>query len=107
MIVNSQDHQEFNLKSYISLGLFILYSSFSTYYNFLNLKHIHLIKRRDNYPFDKNDFIYEDNISLIKMIIMCHISGILGGIVGIAGGIILGPLLLSLGMLPMVVASTN
>ena len=84
-----------------------MYSLISTYYNFKNLKHIHLIKRRDNYPFDKNDLTYEDNKSLFKIIIMCHISGVLGGIVGIAGGIILGPLFLSLGMLPIVVASTN
>jgi uncharacterized membrane protein YfcA len=31
----------------------------------------------------------------------------LGGIVGIAGGIILGPVFLQLGMLPTLVASTN
>ena len=31
----------------------------------------------------------------------------MGGIVGIAGGIILGPLFLSLGMLPVVAAGTN
>ncbi|TNV71785.1 hypothetical protein FGO68_gene6593 [Halteria grandinella] len=31
----------------------------------------------------------------------------LGGIVGIAGGIILGPLFLQMGMLPVVVAATN
>lgn len=31
----------------------------------------------------------------------------MGGIVGIAGGIILGPLFLSLGMLPVVGAGTN
>ena len=31
----------------------------------------------------------------------------LGGIVGIAGGIILGPLFLQMGMLPVVVSSTN
>jgi hypothetical protein len=31
----------------------------------------------------------------------------LGGIVGIAGGIVLAPLFLEMGMLPVVVASTN
>ena len=41
------------------------------------------------------------------MIVYCFIAGILGGIVGIAGGIILGPLFLHMGMLPTVVSSTN
>jgi uncharacterized membrane protein YfcA len=50
---------------------------------------------------------FDNNKSLIKIIIICFIAGTMGGIVGIAGGIILGPLFLSLGMLPVVAAGTN
>ena len=41
------------------------------------------------------------------MVFYCFAAGMLGGIVGVAGGIILGPLFLEMGMLPVVVASTN
>jgi uncharacterized membrane protein YfcA len=41
------------------------------------------------------------------VVLYCFIAGMLGGIVGIAGGIILGPLLLQMGLLPVVVAATN
>jgi uncharacterized membrane protein YfcA len=41
------------------------------------------------------------------VVAICFLAGMLGGIVGIAGGIILNPLLLQLGLLPTVVAATN
>ena len=41
------------------------------------------------------------------MILITFFAGILGGMVGIAGGTLLGPVFLSLGVLPMIAASTN
>jgi uncharacterized membrane protein YfcA len=50
---------------------------------------------------------YENDNEFYRIIIICFLAGTMGGIVGIAGGIILGPLFLSLGMLPVVAAGTN
>ena len=66
-----------------------------------------MIKQRDGYSYDKTDLTYDNNKSIMKTITITFAAGTLGGIVGIAGGMILNPLLLSLGMLPMVVAATN
>lgn len=41
------------------------------------------------------------------MALVCFISGIVGGMVGIAGGIILAPVFLAMDMNPTVVAGTN
>lgn len=50
---------------------------------------------------------YDDNKTILKVILICLFAGIMGGVVGIAGGIILGPVFLGLGLLPIVVAGTN
>lgn len=93
--------------SYVFIVLFILYALISTYFNAKELRRVHMVKRRDGYVYDPNDITFEDNKSMIQVIIYCFIAGVLGGIVGIAGGIILGPLFLHLGMRPTVVANTN
>jgi uncharacterized membrane protein YfcA len=93
--------------AYLMLTVFVIYSVASTVYNARILKKIHMIKERDGYYFDKSDTKYEDNKSLAKVVLTCFLAGMLGGIVGIAGGIILGPLFLSMGMVPVVVSSTN
>jgi uncharacterized membrane protein YfcA len=41
------------------------------------------------------------------MVAFCFGAGVLGGVVGIAGGIILGPLFLTMAMQPVVVGATN
>jgi len=43
----------------------------------------------------------------MKLSIFCMIAAILSGICGIAGGMIIGPLFLSFGMLPQVMGGTN
>ena len=68
---------------------------------------IHAIKRSENYDFDENDLHFDNQSTITKLIIMCFLAGILSGILGIAGGIIMSPLFLSLGMLPAVTAATN
>ncbi len=84
-----------------------MYTLASTIYNARRLRRIHFIKKRDGYEYDQSDIAYEDNKIILKIIIVCHLSGIMGGIVGIAGGIILGPVFLQLGMLPILVANTG
>ena len=89
------------------LAMFISYCIASTIYNARVLKRIHAIKKRDNYQYDPTDLTYNCNKDIIKVVMISFIAGCLGGIVGIAGGIILGPILLSMGMLPILVGGTN
>lgn len=78
-----------------------------TYFNAKEIKRIHIIKKRDNYPYDKQDYKFESDAAILKMIIICFAAGCIGGVVGIAGGLILAPVFLSLGLNPTVVAGTN
>ena len=71
------------------------------------LRYVHYIKDRDGYKHDPTDIQYDSNKKIMKVVCLCFCAGTLGGIVGIAGGVLLGPLLLSIGMLPILVASTN
>lgn len=66
-----------------------------------------MIKKRDGYAYDKADLIFEDTRALFKVTSFCFILGMLGGVTGIAGGIVLTPHFLEMGMLPVVVANTN
>ncbi|CDW82311.1 UNKNOWN [Stylonychia lemnae] len=108
MLLNSKDI--FRVSDYIkyaAVGLFIIYAIISTIITSRTLQRNYHIKRLEGYKFDKNDITYEKINHLIKVIVLCLFCGVLGGIVGIPGGIILAPLFLQLGMLPILVSSTN
>ncbi|CDW90187.1 UNKNOWN [Stylonychia lemnae] len=108
MLLNSKDI--FTVSDYVkyaAVGLFIVYSIGCTIVISKTLQKNYHIKLNEGYQFDKNDITYENPGQLIKVIVLCFISGILGGIVGISGGIILAPLFIQLGMLPTLVSSTN
>lgn len=93
--------------AYISVVVFALFCLTLSYINVKEIKTIHDVKRQFAYRYDATDITFDDKASLYRVIIICFIAGCLGGIVGIAGGIILAPLFLQLGMLPVVVAATN
>jgi uncharacterized membrane protein YfcA len=71
------------------------------------IRDIHFIKRRDYYEFDESDIRFDKRSIIGFLIAMCFLAGMLSGILGIAGGTIMSPLFLSLGMLPSVTAATN
>jgi hypothetical protein len=79
---------------YLLLAIFIVYSLVSTYYNAKYLKYVHHIKKRDGYPYDRSDFKFDDNKTIIQVVFFCFIAGMLGGVTGIAGGLVLSPILL-------------
>ena len=110
MVMGNQ-YQEKPLTSdsikYMILAGFIAYCLILTIYEAHTLRLIHYRKKLFGYKYDPTDLTFSDNKTIIKVVIICHIAGILGGVVGIAGGIILGPVFLTLGMLPQVTASTN
>jgi hypothetical protein len=80
--------------SYLVLSFFIIYCLGMTYFEAKNLQEIHRIKKFHGYSYDENDLNFDDSKTLIKVILICFIAGVLGGVVGIAGGIILGPVFL-------------
>jgi uncharacterized membrane protein YfcA len=89
------------------IAVFMLYTFVSSYLNAKELRRITNVKIRDGYQFDPSDIRFENDKAIIKMMAYTFVAGLLGGIVGIGGGIILSPLFLQLGMLPIIVANTN
>jgi len=92
---------------YLMIGLFLLYTFYSSYVNAREIRRIHSVKQRDGYEFDANDIKFDDNKSIIKVLAYTFIAGLIGGIVGIGVGIVLSSLFLQMRMLPTVVANTN
>lgn len=86
---------------------FIIYCVIATVANAKYIFHIHEIKRSENYDFDENDLHFDKSSTIAFLVSMCFFAGVLSGILGIAGGTIMSPLFLSLGMLPSVTAATN
>lgn len=91
----------------VVLVLYVIYSIASTIYNAREIKKIHEIKLKNGYNYHEADIKYKDNKSIYLVVGICFLAGMLGGIVGIAGGIVLNPLFLYMGMIPTVVAATN
>ena len=79
----------------------------ATLKNGKDLKHIHAVKIRDHYEYDESDLRFDKKGVVTKVVGFCFIASILAGVLGIAGGIILSPVFLSLGILPSVTAATN
>ena len=58
------------------------------------------------YPYNNTDIKWNNSI-FVKFPIYSFISGLLAGLLGIGGGLILGPLLLELGLHPVVSTATS
>jgi hypothetical protein len=68
---------------------------------------MHAVKNRDHYNWDEKDLRFHNKIEILKVSLACGLAALLCGLTGIAGGMILGPLFLKYGMVPMVMSSTN
>ena len=66
-----------------------------------------MIKNRDGYKFDSNDYKFETSTDIAKLCLFCMIAAGLCGMTGIAGGMVLGPLFLTYNMLPSIMSGTN
>lgn len=87
--------------------IFGVYCFFATWLSAKQLQKIHEIKQRDHYEYDDSDLSFENPALITKVVILCFCTSILSGTVGLAGGMIMSPLFLSLGVLPEVSAATN
>eukprot|EP00730_Choanoeca_flexa_P012391 TRINITY_DN4159_c0_g1_i1.p1 TRINITY_DN4159_c0_g1~~TRINITY_DN4159_c0_g1_i1.p1 ORF type:complete len:496 (+),score=114.36 TRINITY_DN4159_c0_g1_i1:220-1707(+) len=63
-------------------------------------------KKASNYKFVEGDIDFSGN-NIIKYPMFAIVAGFLAGFLGIGGGMVLGPLLLQLGMIPMVSSATT
>ena len=90
-----------------SFMIYVVFSLCSTLRASNVVQDIHKIKRHEHYDYDEADLHFEDPRVIKKLVVGCFLSGILSGILGIAGGTIMGPLFLSLKMIPEVVSATN
>lgn len=70
------------------------------------IKKEYLYRQSINYPYNETDIIWNNNI-FFKFPLYSFISGVMAGLLGIGGGLILGPLLLELGLHPMVSTATS
>ena len=66
-----------------------------------------MIKNRDGYKFDKNDYKFNSSYDIGMLCFFVFIASGLCGMTGIAGGMVLGPLFLTYNMIPSVMSGTN
>ena len=71
------------------------------------MKHIHFLKKKYGYKFQPNDLKFETVAKILRMGAACMLAAVLCGSTGIAGGMVLGPLMLAYNMLPQVMSGTN
>lgn len=70
------------------------------------IRHEYEYRRAIGYPYKKSDIKW-NNYIFIKFPIIGCISGCLSGMLGIGGGLVLGPVLLELGLHPVVSSATS
>jgi hypothetical protein len=68
---------------------------------------INAVKAKDGYEYHSSDIYFKTLRDVLKMSLTCMVAAICCGLTGIAGGMVLGPLFLSYGMLPQVMGATN
>ena len=64
------------------------------------------LKEEINYPYVEGDIVWDSRATIIYPII-CSVAGLCAGMFGIGGGIVKGPLMLAMGVHPMVAAATS
>eukprot|EP00743_Colponemidia_sp_Colp-15_P007836 GILK01008486.1.p1 GENE.GILK01008486.1~~GILK01008486.1.p1 ORF type:complete len:545 (-),score=85.29 GILK01008486.1:211-1803(-) len=85
---------------------FFVFSCVYTWYLVRKVIREHELKVRVRYVFTKGDVIWTFK-SAIRYSLLGVVAGIAAGMLGIGGGMILGPMLLEMGMVPQVSAATS
>jgi len=84
---------------------FIWVLGFSLFYGFALVRK-NAIKVENNYPFHENDVLWDQG-KLRYYAVFTFAAGIVAGLIGIGGGMVLGPLMLVLGIHPRVSSATT
>ena len=95
--------------SFLYWLLFISFFIFALFVNYISLNHInkeYYYRISIGFPYDGKDIIWSTS-KCFNMGITGLISGFIAGTIGIGGGVVLGPILLSLGIYPVVSTVTT
>jgi len=91
----------------IVLASFVIVSLIFTYMAVKQIAHTEAVKEKYGYKFDETDTRFDSTKDVVKLAFFCGIAAVLCGCTGIAGGMVLGPLFLTYGMLPSIMSATN
>lgn len=90
--------------------LIIIFAAVVAFYDYSGLRNVkgeYLYKKSINFPFDNHD-IQWNNLAIYKLFIVSFAAGFLAGGLGIGGGVIIGPILSTLEIYPVVcMVNTN
>lgn len=86
--------------------LYIIFTIGINYYSFLHIMHEYNYRISINFPYDEKDIIWNFN-KCLKLGLIGLLSGFIAGTIGIGGGVVLGPILLSTGIYPVVSTVTT
>ena len=65
------------------------------------------VKKQFGYKGDVDDITFNNFAEIMKTALVCMFAATLCGCTGIAGGMVLGPLFMKMGMKPSVMSATN
>ncbi len=89
----------------LTAAQFLWLLGFSLFYGYALVRK-NAIKVENNYPFHENDVLW-DRAKLRFYATFTFIAGIVAGLIGIGGGMVLGPLMLVMGIHPRVSSATT
>jgi uncharacterized membrane protein YfcA len=95
-----------SLTYWVIYMIFLPIALLITYKVSLNIKDEYEYRTSIGYPYNKHDVVWSKRI-FIKYPLYSFISGVMAGLLGIGGGLIIGPLLLELGLHPVVSTATS
>ena len=86
---------------WILVILFIMIVLLFDYFVIIHIEKEYNYRRTINFPFDSKDINWTRN-TIIKLCFIGFVAGFVAGTIGIGGGVVLGPILLDLGIHPIV-----
>lgn len=95
--------------SFLYWMLFLIYLVITIFMDTLSYTHIlkeFEYRKSISFPYDENDIIWTYK-NFISVNIIATLSGFISGVIGIGGGTILGPILLSMGLYPIISTVTT